>query len=166
MQQRQVSMELFDKKTLESIGKKILKKKQTVAVAESVTSGLLQFAFSNIPDASSFYQGGITAFNIGQKFKHLQVEPLHALSVNCVSQKVANEMAAEICSRFSSDWGIGITGYASSVPESGNKVFAFYSIVYKNKLKAKGKMNPAASDPADIQREYVKTVMKNLLRLI
>src|SRR5436190_21131457 len=116
------SMNTFDKKVLERLGKKLLKKKQTVAVAESVTSGLLQFAFSCIPDAASFFQGGITAYNIAQKFKHLQVEPLHALSVNCVSSKVAKEMALHVCQLYSSDWGIGITGYASPVPESGNKV--------------------------------------------
>ena len=90
-------MEMFNDKRLASIGKKLLKKKETIAVAESVTSGLLQFAFSTMKDASCFYQGGITTFNIGQKFKHLQVDPVHALAVNCVSQKVADEMAQQVC---------------------------------------------------------------------
>ncbi|MEJ0104835.1 MAG: CinA family protein [Bacteroidota bacterium] len=85
-------MNTFNKKILEGIGKKLLKKKESIAVAESVTSGLLQLAFSCIPDAACFFQGGITAYNIAQKFKHLEVEPLHALSVNCVSPKVAKEM--------------------------------------------------------------------------
>ena len=90
-------MKPFDEKKLVSLGKKLLKRKQTIAVAESVTSGLLQFALSCIPDAARFFQGGITAYNIAQKFKHLRVEPLHALSVNCVSPKVAKEMALHVC---------------------------------------------------------------------
>ena len=49
-------MELFDKKILETVGKKLLRKKQTVAVAESVTSGLLQLAFSSIQDAVKFFR--------------------------------------------------------------------------------------------------------------
>ena len=45
-------MDTFDKKILEGLGKKLLKKKQTIAVAESVTAGnsdrfdkLVQFGF-------------------------------------------------------------------------------------------------------------------------
>src|SRR4030095_10082143 len=135
-------MELFDKQTLERIGKKLLRKKQTIAIAESVTSGLLQFAFSNIKDASCFYQGGIAGFNLRQKSKHLQIDPVHASSVNSVSQRVAEEMATHVCVLFKSDWGIGITGYASPEPSSGNKVFAYYAITFKNKFRSKGKLNP------------------------
>ena len=152
----------FDKKILEAIGKKLLKKKQTIAVAESVTSGLLQFSLSNIPDAACFFQGGITAYNIAQKFKHLGVEPLHALSVNCVSPKVAKEMALHVCELYSSDWGIGITGYASPVPESGNKVFAFFAIAYKGKIKLSGKIDPEKTEPPELQWLYVNHILRKL----
>jgi len=159
-------MRLFDHKILESIGEKLLKKKQTIAVAESITSGLLQFAISGIPDAACFFQGGITAYNIAQKFKHLEVEPLHALSVNCVSQKVAKEMAGQVCQLYTSDWGIGITGYASPTPESGNNVFAFFAIAYKGKIKSSGKINPPKTDPPELQVLYVNYMLRKLLALL
>ena len=159
-------MELFDKKILDTIGKKLLRKKQTIAIAESVTSGLLQFAFSNIKDASCFYQGGITAFNIGQKFKHLQVDPVHALAVNCVSQRIAEEMAREVCNLFKSDWGIAITGYASAEPVSGNKIFAYYAIVYKKRIRSKGKLNPKKTDPAEVQLYYSNAIIKKIMSLV
>ena len=159
-------MELFDKKILEIIGKKLIQKKQSVSVAESVTSGMLQLAFSAIPDAAQFFQGGITAYNVGQKYKHLKVEPIHALSVNCVSQQVANEMALYICELCSSDWGIGITGYATPVPESDNKLFAFYAITYKNKLKAKGKIPARKDDPIQLQLKYANFIMQKFEKLL
>lgn len=155
-------MELFVKKKLEKIGARLLKKKQTIAVAESVTSGLLQFAFSTVPDATGFFQGGLTAYNVAQKFKHLQVEPLHALQVNCVSPKVSAEMALHICRQYSSDWGIGITGYASPVPESGNKIFAYYAITYRGKIKEAGKIIPRKADPPEIQVKYAQVVLDKL----
>ena len=132
-----------DKKAVIEVGKILLQKEETIAVAESVTSGLLQFEFSTIPDASLFFQGGITAYNIGQKYKHLQVEPIHAISTNCVSQKVAIEMALHICQLFSSHWGIAVTGYASPVPESNHKTYSFYAISYKNKIVKRGKITAA-----------------------
>jgi len=55
----------FDTQILKKISSNIKAKHQTIAIAESVTSGLLQFVLSNAPDASEFYQGGITAYNIG-----------------------------------------------------------------------------------------------------
>lgn len=159
-------MELFDKDILDSIGKTLLKKQETIAIAESVTSGLLQFAFSNIKDASCFYQGGLTAFNIGQKFKHLQVDPVHALAVNGVSQKVAEEMAMEVCILFKSDWGIAVTGYASAVPTSGNKIFAYYAISHKSKIRSKGKLNSKKNDPSEVQKTYVNRIVKEILALL
>jgi nicotinamide-nucleotide amidase len=160
------NMELFNKKILEAIGKKLIQKKQSVSLAESVTSGLLQLAFSAIPDATQFFQGGMTAYNLGQKFKHLHVEPIHALSVNCVSQQVANEMAFHICELYSSDWGIGVTGYASPVPESGNKIFAFYSITYKNKLKEKGKITAKKDIPIQMQLKYANFILHKFAQLL
>jgi len=159
-------MDLFQTSVLKRIGKKLLSKKQTLSVAESVTSGLLQFALSNVPDAAQFFQGGITAYNIGQKFKHLGVEPVHALSVDCVSQKVATEMAMHVCELFSSDWGIGITGYASKVPESGHKIFAYYAIIHKTQLKKSGRIVPNPEAPPEVQRKYVNDVIRTFAQLL
>jgi PncC family amidohydrolase len=156
---KHITMIAFDKSILESIGSYLLEKKESIAVAESVTAGLLQFAFSNIIDASKFFQGGITVYNLAQKFKHLEVEPIHAQSVNCVSEKVASEMALHVCRLFSSDWGIGVTGYATPVPESDNAVFAFFAIAYKNKVINSGKIVPPFADPPALQEKYVSEII-------
>jgi nicotinamide-nucleotide amidase len=157
---------IFDKNILASIGKKLKAKKQTVAVAESATSGLLQFAFSQMPDASEFFQGGITAYNLGQKFKHLNVEPIKAEACDCVSQDVSNEMAIHASQLFKSDWGISITGYATPVPDSGNKLFCYYSIAFRGKVKAKGKMVPKKKKSDEVQEEYAERVVKRFGGLI
>ena len=154
--------QLFDASLLNKIGKQLIANAQTVAVAESVTSGLLQFAFSSMEDAEKFYHGGITAYNIGQKFKHLNVEPIHALACNCVSQKIADEMATHVSRQFNSDWGIGITGYATPVAESGGKVFAWYSISFRGAVKAAGKLDSTKTTPPEPQIGYVNDVLETL----
>lgn len=152
-------MELFDAKKLEKIHQALVKRKETVAVAESVTSGLLQVAFSQAEFASEFYQGGITTYNLGQKYKHLQVEPIHAELHNCVSEKVTAEMALHVCELFNSEWGIGVTGYGTPVPESGNKLFAFYAVVHDKKIVAKGKLSPRKGKPFTIQLHYAEKII-------
>ena len=140
----------------------MVKNGQTVAVAESVTAGLVQLSFAQAEMASDFFQGGITVYNIGQKYKHLQVEPIHALQCNCVSLKVTTEMALHVRNLFNSQWGIGITGYATPVPESGNKIFAYYAIANEKKLVSKGKLIPDKKNPFEVQLFYTRSVI-NLL---
>ena len=159
-------MELFNIDTLNETGNTLLQKNQTIAVSESVTAGLLQFAFSNVPNASNFFQGGLTAYNIAQKFKHLNVEPIHALAINCVSEKVAVEMALQVSESFNSNWGIGITGYSTPVPESANQLFAFFAIVHNKAVRQAGKLAPVATDPVTVQLEYVNKVIAILNKLV
>ncbi|MBO9204351.1 MULTISPECIES: CinA family protein [Niastella] len=159
-------MELFDKNQLIRIGKYLKRKKETIAVAESVTAGLLQYAFSNIPDATDFYQGGLTAYNVAQKFKHLQVEPIHAMAVNCVSPSVAEQMALQVCRIFGAHWGIGITGYATPVPESDNKQFAYFAITYKEKILLKGMLRSNDKNPPEAQLHYTQAVLQKLATVL
>ena len=159
-------MEEFNRAKLEKIGNYLKTRKQSIAVAESVTSGLIQFAFSTLPEAARFFQGGITAYNIGQKVRYLHVEPLHAQEVNCVSKKVALEMALEASRGFTSDWAVSITGYATPVPESDNKTFAFYAITYGGKVKASGRITGNETHPVAIQTGYVNFIIDKLSTLM
>ena len=158
---------MFDKKLIDDIGNKLKEKKQSIAVAESVTSGLLQAAFSNAKEASFFFQGGITAYNIGQKARHLLVEPLHAIEYNCVSEIVSQQMSKEVCNLFLSDYGIGITGYAAKLPEKNiNELFAYYSISLKDKILKHGKITTDVEEGLPAQLVYVNTVLEKLNALL
>lgn len=86
----------------------------SLAVAESISCGNLQAMIGRVSGASTFFKGGITTYNLGQKVKHLGVEELHAASVNCVSEQVAVEMAKGASILFGSNISIATTGYAES----------------------------------------------------
>jgi len=156
----------FDCETITKIRDLILARHETVSIAESVTSGLGQAAFAQAPDASGFFQGGITAYNIGQKYLHLSVEPIHAQSVNCVSERVAAEMALNSCRLFSSDWGLGITGYASPVPESGSQVFAYFAIAHGGGVQRAGKIIPPEQSPFESQVFFVNDVLRSFYSVL
>jgi nicotinamide-nucleotide amidase len=152
---------MFNKDLLNEIGQILKKQKQSVAVAESVTSGLLQAAFSNAKDASAFFQGGVTAYNVGQKCRHLLVEPLHALECDSVSENVARDMSLHVCTLFTSDYGISVTGYAARMPEKNvNSLYAFYAITEKNKIVMCGKMETNVEEGLPAQLFYMNEVLK------
>lgn len=156
----------FEQSMLNAIGKGLITKRGTIAVAESVTSGLLQWALASATDAMKFYQGGITTYNIAQKFHHLRVDPIAAESCNAVSAKVAAEMAIGAIRLFGSQWGIGITGFATPVPESGGKRYAFYAIAHQGRIISARQLKPRATITKEVQLAYANAVLADLRRLL
>lgn len=145
----------------------LIENEKTLSIAESVTGGHLQALFSAATDASKFFQGGITVYNVGQKCRHLNVEPVHAQHNNCVSQKVSCQMAVEVNKLFLSNYGIGITGYASRIPQQGiNEVFAFLAIAVGNKVVITEKLRSNKKEGVEVQQDYcaqIALIFKELL---
>lgn len=98
----------------------------TLAVAESVTGGRLQALVTAESGASTFFLGGITAYNLVQKVRHLGVSREAAEPVDCVSAEVAWQMARGACALFGSDIGVATTGYAEPFPERGVRAPVVY----------------------------------------
>ncbi|MDB5192020.1 MAG: CinA family protein [Segetibacter sp.] len=142
----------------------LIEQQETIAVAESVTAGHLQSALSAGMDASKYFQGGITVYNLGQKTRHLHVQPILAEKTNCIHQKIADTMALEVSKMFISEFGMGVTGYASIVPECEDEgLFAYFSIAHNNKIVASGKLTSVSKFPHDVQVDYTNMLLKNLL---
>lgn len=104
----------------------------TLAVAESLTGGRIQAAITAVSGASGFFLGGITAYTLEQKVKHLGVSRAAAARVNCVSAAVAQQMAQGAARLFSADLALATTGYAESAPELGvDEPFAYWALAHR-----------------------------------
>lgn len=155
---------IYSEDTVNAIKDILVEREETIAVAESVTAGHLQAAFSAGMDASKYFQGGITAYNIGQKARHLHIDPILGNKVNCVAEKIAHKMAIEVAKMFSSDYGIGITGYASIVPEAEEEgLFAFFSLAYQGKIVMTERLTAAERKPSEVQVDYTEQVIAKVL---
>ncbi|MCW3114392.1 MAG: nicotinamide-nucleotide amidohydrolase family protein [Segetibacter sp.] len=158
---------IYNEGTINSIKDILISSEETIAVAESVTAGHLQAAFSAGIDASKYFQGGITAYNIGQKARHLHIDPILGNKVNCVAAKIADTMAIEVAKMFASDYGIGITGYASIVPECEEEgLFAYFSLSYRGELLLSDKLTSPEKLPYEVQVDYAKKVIKRVLECL
>lgn len=154
---------MFNKTILQEIADILFRKQYTIAAAESVTAGLLQAAMASAENATVFFQGGITAYNAKQKYRHLHVDVLQAVSCNGVSASIASEMALGVSRSFSSDWGIGVTGYASPLPEHDmNPLYAFYAISFKDEIVKAGEIMAEPGEPFQVQLRYVHLILLNL----
>lgn len=139
----------------------MISRSHTFASAESVTSGHIQAAISLAIEASRFFQGGITTYNLGQKARHLHVDPIHAMTCNSVSPTTADEMALNALTLFVCDWAVSITGYASPVPELGIKdLFAFYSVAFRKEIVWRGKVESHDNDALQVQVFFANHVLE------
>jgi nicotinamide-nucleotide amidase len=151
---------MFETKNLTPISKLLIARRETVAIAESVTAGFLMGSLSLAKNATFFFQGGLIAYNLGQKTKQLNIEPIYAERENCVSKNVADDMAIQIARKFCSQWGIAITGYAVPVPELKVRTcFAYYSISYKDKVVLTTRTDSKRKGQEKVQLHFVETVL-------
>ena len=148
---------------LNSFTKHFTARRETLAVAESVTAGKLQNLFSAAENATAFFEGGITAYNLLQKSNLLGVTMEEALTNNGVSARVAEEMAVGVCKLFKSNWGIAITGYATPVPELGIiELFAYFAVAYNGSIMLSEKIHTSRGSAERVQGDYAEIIIKHM----
>lgn len=158
-------MDFSDFKPLQKLAKIIISNGLSVAVAESCTAGLMQNALSQAKDSMSFFQGGLTVYNIGQKAKQLNVNPIEAELCNAVSESIAEKMAREVARMFNSEVGVAITGYARVVPAEGIDSCYAYLVFYftEGKVVSKRIIGDGTVSQAANQIIYTQKMIKYLL---
>jgi nicotinamide-nucleotide amidase len=92
---------------------------QTVAVAESLTGGLLGAAITAIPGASLVFRGGIIAYATELKAALLGVPADLLVAHGAVDPDVAAAMAAGARDRLGAAFGVATTGVAGPDPADG-----------------------------------------------
>jgi nicotinamide-nucleotide amidase len=154
---------MYNEDNANAIKKILVSKEESIAVAESVTAGHLQAALSTATEAAQYFQGGITCYNLPQKTRHLNVNPIVGEKHNAVHQVIANELAQGVCELFLSDYGIGITGYASLMPQQEEEgIYAYCSIAYKKKIIIEKRLTSNKDKPLEVQLDYTNQILKLL----
>ena len=97
---------------LESLHDLCVSKGISVAVAESCTSGLIASKLTLKSRSSSFFKGGIIAYQNDIKIKILGVDEQAILQYTEVSAEVVRQMAEGVRKSFLADYSIATSGYA------------------------------------------------------
>jgi nicotinamide-nucleotide amidase len=102
-----------DEDTLEAVvGRHLLAKKLTVALAESCTGGLVTSRITDVAGSSAYLAGTVVCYSNEIKTAAVGVPEAVLAAHGAVSAETATAMADGIRSRFGTDLGVGITGIA------------------------------------------------------
>ncbi|MEZ7929840.1 MAG: CinA family protein [Flavobacteriales bacterium] len=89
-----------------------IEKGVSIAVAESCTAGLIASKLTTLPGSSSYFNGGVVAYQNEIKTKILGVSQSIIDEKTEVSVEVVNQMAKSVLEKFDANFAIATTGYA------------------------------------------------------
>lgn len=102
----------------------------TIAVAESLTAGLVAGTLASVPGASVVLRGAVVAYATDLKASLLGVDQDVLDHGGAVQAEVAMAMADGVAARLGAGFGVGTTGVAGPDPQDGQPPGTVYVAVH------------------------------------
>lgn len=96
----------------EQIAARLIERKQTIAVAESSTGGLISAALLAVPGASAYFLGGGVIYTRDARRVLMDIRDPAMKGIRSASEPYARLLASQIRTRLATDWGLAETGAA------------------------------------------------------
>jgi nicotinamide-nucleotide amidase len=94
----------------EKIAAKLIERRQTIAVAESSTGGLIAASLLAVPGASAYFLGGAVVYTRDARRILMDIPDEAMKGIRSASEPYAKLLASQIRARFATDWGLSETG--------------------------------------------------------
>ncbi len=138
---------------------------ETLAVAESMTGGLLASRLTAIPGASAAFLGGATVYSVAAKAALLGLDPVWLASVGTVSEPCASALAEAVRQRLGATWGLGLCGNAGPGAEGGAPVGSVF-IALAGPAETVVRRPVMSGDRAEVQLRSTALALDLLRRVI
>ena len=102
----------------EQIATKLVVRKETIAVAESSTGGLISASLLAVPGASAYFLGGAVVYTRDARRLLMDITDDTMRGLRSASEPYAKLLAEQTRRRFATDWGLSETG---ATGPSGNR---------------------------------------------
>lgn len=136
---------------------------ETVAVAESMSGGLLSARFTSVPGSSKAFAGGVVAYTVDAKKGLLGISPELIDSKGPVSEPLARAMAEAVRVKLGSTYGVSITGNAGPTADVDDKPVGLAFIGLAGPTGTVVEQAKYRGIREDIQRRSTQTAL-NMLR--
>lgn len=134
----------------------------SLAVAESLTGGLVCATLVQVPGASTVVRGAVVAYATELKTSVLGVDAVHLARTGPVDAEVSRQMAAGVAGLLGADVGLATTGVAGPGPADGHKAGSVHVAVVTPSGGAHRELHVPGS--RDEVREAAVTAVLDLAR--
>jgi PncC family amidohydrolase len=94
----------------EQIAAHLIERRQTIAVAESSTGGLIAASLLAVPGASAYFLGGAVVYTRDARRILMDIPDEAMKGIRSASEPYAKLLASQMRTRFATDWGLSETG--------------------------------------------------------
>jgi nicotinamide-nucleotide amidase len=148
----------------EVLGRLLVDRKKTIAVAESCTGGLILEKLTSVPGSSAYVEGGAVTYSNTSKSGMLGVPPDLIAAHGAVSREVAEAMASGIRRVACTDIGISVTGIAGPAGGTPEKPVGLVWVGYADESCSLAVKQQFAGTRATIRERAAATALELVRR--
>jgi CDP-diacylglycerol--glycerol-3-phosphate 3-phosphatidyltransferase len=135
----------------------------TVAVAESITGGMIGSMITEQPGSSEYFMGGVIAYSNDVKREQLGVSAALLETAGAVSREVGEAMAQGVRARLRTSFGVAVTGIAGPGAEGTSKPVGLTYIAVASDGHIASREFTFAGDRASIRRQAATEALRMLV---
>jgi len=137
-----------------------------LAVAESCTGGLVSHRITNIPGASEYYQGSITAYAYYAKETLLGVQHETLVDHGAVSEETVLEMARGVRQALNTEVGLSVSGIAGPGGGLPQKPVGTVWIGLSTPRGDSARVNHFSGDRVEVKDQSAQAALEFLLQAL
>jgi PncC family amidohydrolase len=148
----------------EKIAAKLIERRQTIAVAESSTGGLISASLLAVPGASAYFLGGAVVYTRDARRILMDIPDEAMKGIRSASEQYAKLLASQIRQRFATDWGLSETGATGPTGNRYGDAAGHSCIGIAGAEASAMTLETGKSDRLDNMHVFASTALNFLLR--
>src|SRR6267154_288360 len=150
--------------TAEKIAARLIERKQTIAIAESSTGGLISASLLAVPGASAYFLGGGVIYTRDARRILMDIPDEAMKGIRSASEPYAKLLASQIRKRFSTDWGLSETGATGPTGNRYGDAAGHSCMAVAGPAQAVFTLETGSSDRQANMQAFAKTALNLLLQ--
>lgn len=148
----------------EQVAAKLIARKQTIAVAESSTGGLISASLLAVPGASAYFLGGAVVYTRDARRILMDISDEAMKGIRSASEPYAKLLAEQVRRRFATDWGLSETGATGPTGNRYGDAAGHSCMAVAGGATTVITLETGSNDRQANMHEYAKTALNLLLR--
>jgi PncC family amidohydrolase len=148
----------------EQIAARLVARKQTIAVAESSTGGLISASLLSVPGASAYFLGGAVVYTRTARGLLMDIPDEAMKGIRSASEPYAKLLAETARRRFATDWGLSETGATGPTGNRYGDAAGHSCMAVAGASTSVITLETGKSDRQANMHEFAKTALELLLK--
>src|SRR3954462_13126639 len=148
----------------EQVAQRLIARKQTIAVAESSTGGLISAALLAVPGASAYFLGSAVVYTRDARRILMEIPDDAMRGIRSASEPYARLLAERIRARFAADWGLSETGATGPTGNRYGDAAGHSCMAVAGLKEAVFTLETASADRQAGDEVFAKTALELLLK--